>query len=292
LQPDARDATKLNVIAGEDEVGDLVKAFDEMLRRVHDTNVRLLESNEALRVQQVEREVLLRREREASRLKDEFLAAVSHELRTPLTSIIGYLELLGTSPGQVSAEAAGHIEVVSRNATRLQRMADDLGDADLVKLAGEAIEAARPAAEAKKLILTLEHDQRAVVRADANRIGQALDNLISNAIKFTPEGGKVNVLIENRDTGYRLHVTDTGFGIPASEQQRLFERFFRSTTASANNVAGTGLGLTIAKTIIDRHGGSIGFDSTEGEGTTFTISLPKRVEQYEAQPKRHEPLVA
>ena len=246
-------------------------------------------------------------QRQLDRLRDALIATVSHELRTPLTSIIGYLELLGTSPDQVSAEAVGYIEVVNRNATRLQRMVEDLlflaqldaggfsldlGDADLVKLAGEAIEAARPAAEAKKLILTLEHDQRAVVSADANRIGQALDNLISNAIKFTPEGGKVHVLIENRDTGYALHVTDTGFGIPASEQQRLFERFFRSTTASANNVPGTGLGLTIAKTIIERHGGSIGFDSTEGEGTTFTVSLPKRIEQYEEQPKRHEPLVA
>jgi PAS domain S-box-containing protein len=246
-------------------------------------------------------------QRQLDRLRDALIATVSHELRTPLTSIIGYLELLGASPDQVSAEAAGYIEVVSRNATRLQRMVEDLlflaqldagsfsldlGDADLVKLAGEAIEAARPAAEAKKLILTLEHDQRAVVSADANRIGQALDNLISNAIKFTPEGGKVHVLIESRDTGYTLHVTDTGFGIPASEQQRLFERFFRSTTASANNVPGTGLGLTIAKTIIERHGGSIGFDSTEGEGTTFTVSLPKRIEQYAEQPKRYEPLVA
>ena len=246
-------------------------------------------------------------QRQLDRLRDALIATVSHELRTPLTSIIGYLELLGTGPDQLSAEAAGYIEVVSRSAIRLQNMVEDLlflaqldagslsldlHDADLVELAGEAIEAARPAAEAKKLVLTLEHDQRAVVIADANRIGQALDNLISNAIKFTPEGGEVHVLIENRDTSYRLHVTDTGLGIPASEQERLFERFFRSTIASANNVPGTGLGLTIAKTIIERHGGSIGFDSTEGEGTTFTISLPKRIEQYDEQPKRHETLVA
>ena len=246
-------------------------------------------------------------QRQLDRLRDALIATVSHELRTPLTSIIGYLELLDTSPDQVSAEAADYIEVVSRNATRLQRMVEDLlflaqldagsfsldlGDADLVKLADEAIEAARPAAEAKKLIITLEHDQRAIVSVDANRIGQALDNLISNAIKFTPEGGKVHVLIESRDAGYALHVADTGFGIPASEQQRLFERFFRSTTASANNVPGTGLGLTIAKTIIERHGGSIRFDSAEGEGTTFTVSLPQRIEQSEEQPKRHEPLVA
>jgi PAS domain S-box-containing protein len=244
-------------------------------------------------------------QRQLDRLRDALIATVSHELRTPLTSIIGYLELLGTGPDQLSAEDAGYVEVVGRNAIRLQHMVEDLlflaqldagsfsldlGDADLVELAGEAIEAARPAAEAKNLILTLEHDQPALVSVDANRIGQALDNLISNAIKFTPEGGKVHLLIENRGSAYALHVRDTGYGIPASEQERLFERFFRSTTASANHVPGTGLGLTIAKTIIERHGGSIGFDSTDGKGTTFTISLPKRIAKDDERPKRHEPL--
>ena len=243
-------------------------------------------------------------QRQLDRLRDALIATVSHELRTPLTSIIGYLELLGTGPDQLSAEDAGYIEVVSRNATRLQHMVEDLlflaqldagsfsldlGDADLVELAREAIEAARPAAEAKKLTLMLEHRQPALVSADANRIGQALDNLISNAIKFTPEGGKVHLLIENHKNTHTLHVTDTGYGIPASEQQRLFERFFRSTTASANNVPGTGLGLTIAKTIIERHGGSIGFDSTEGEGTTFSVSLPKCIAQHDESPQSHEP---
>jgi PAS domain S-box-containing protein len=246
-------------------------------------------------------------QRQLDRLRDALIATVSHELRTPLTSIMGYLELLGTGPDQLSSEDAGYIEVVSRNAIRLQHMVEDLlflaqldagsfaldlEDADLVDLAGEAIEAAQPAAEAKNLILTLQHDQPALVNADCNRIGQALDNLISNAIKFTPAGGKVELLIENRDTTCALHVTDTGYGIPAAEQERLFERFFRSTTASINSVPGTGLGLTIAKTIIERHGGSISFDSTEGRGTTFTISLPKRIEQRSEQLKRHEPLVA
>jgi len=243
-------------------------------------------------------------QRQLDRLRDALIATVSHELRTPLTSIMGYLELLGTGPDQLSAEDAGYIEVVSRNATRLKHMVEDLlflaqldagsfsldlGDADLVELAREAIEAARPAAEAKKLTLMLEHRQPALVSADANRIGQALDNLISNAIKFTPEGGKVHLLIENHKNTHTLHVTDTGYGIPASEQQRLFERFFRSTTASANNVPGTGLGLTIAKTIIERHGGSIGFDSTEGEGTTFSVSLPKCIAQHDESPQSHEP---
>ena len=244
-------------------------------------------------------------QRQVDRLRDSLIATVSHELRTPLTSIVGYLELLGTGPDQLSAEDAGYVEVVGRNAIRLQHMVEDLlflaqldagsfslelGDADLVQLAGEAIEAARPAAEAKNLILALEHDQSAVVSADANRIGQTLDNLISNAIKFTPDGGKVKLLIENRGNAYTLHVTDTGYGIPASEQQRLFERFFRSTTASVNHVPGTGLGLTIAKAIIESHGGSIGFDSTEGKGTTFSVSLPQRIAQHEEWPPRREPV--
>jgi PAS domain S-box-containing protein len=243
-------------------------------------------------------------QRHLDRLRDALVATVSHELRTPLTSIIGYLELLGTGPQRLGAEDAGYIEVVARNAIRLQHMVEDLlflaqldagslslelTDADLVELAGEAIEAARPAAEAKNLVLTLEHDQQAIVRIDANRIGQALDNLISNAIKFTPEGGRVHLLIEDSNSTYTLRVADTGYGIPASEQERLFERFFRSTTASANNVPGTGLGLTIAKTIIERHGGSIGFESIEGKGTTFTISVPKPIAQRDEQPARREP---
>jgi PAS domain S-box-containing protein len=244
-------------------------------------------------------------QRQLDRLRDALIATVSHELRTPLTSIIGYLELLGTGPDQLSEEDAGYVEVVGRNAVRLQHMVEDLlflaqldagsfsldlADVDLVELAGEAIAAARPSAEAKNLVLTLDHDQSAVVSADANRIGQTLDNLISNAIKFTPEGGKVRVLIENRDTTYTLQVTDTGYGIPASEQQRLFERFFRSTTASAKHVPGTGLGLTIAKTIVESHGGSISFDSTEGKGTTFTLSLPKRIAPHDDPSKHRQPL--
>jgi PAS domain S-box-containing protein len=244
-------------------------------------------------------------QRHVDRLRDALVATVSHELRTPLTSIIGYLELIGTGPEGLSAEDAGYIEVVGRNAIRLQHMVEDLlflaqldagsfsldlADADLVELAGEAIVTARPAARAKNVVLTLEHDQQAIVTADANRIGQALDNLVSNAIKFTPEGGRVRLLIEDGGANYTLRVTDTGYGIPASEQERLFERFFRSTTATANNVPGTGLGLTIAKTIIDRHRGSISFDSIEGEGTTFTISLPKRSAQRGEQAPHHEPV--
>jgi len=240
-------------------------------------------------------------QRQLDRLRDTLIATVSHELRTPLTSIIGYLELLGTGPEQLNAEDAGYVEVVARNALRLRHMVEDLlflaqldaggfsldfGDANLVELAGEAIEAARPAAEAKKLQLTLEHDQPLIVRADRNRLGQALDNLISNAIKFTPEGGTVRVVIEDRDTTCSLHVTDTGCGIPVSEQPRLFERFFRSATAGASNVPGTGLGLTITKTIVESHGGSIGYDSTDGKGTTFTISLPKIVAEQDEQPSR------
>ena len=94
------------------------------------------------------------------------------------------------------------------------------------------------------------------------------------------------MVIEDRDTTCSLHVTDTGCGIPVSEQPRLFERFFRSATAGANNVPGTGLGLTITKTIVESHGGSIGYDSTDGTGTTFTISLPKIVAEQDEQPSR------
>ena len=113
-----------------------------------------------------------------------------------------------------------------------------------------------------------------VVVADPQRIEQLLANLISNAFKFTPSGGRVLVRARREGDRATLEVTDTGMGIPANEQQQLFERFFRTSTATANAIPGTGLGLAIAKAIAEKHHGSIAFESVEGAGTTFRVSLP------------------
>jgi PAS domain S-box-containing protein len=227
--------------------------------------------------------------RQVDKMKDALLATVSHELRTPLTSVIGYLDLLGTGDTPLNAEDANYLEIAQRNAGRLQHMVEDLlflarlddgafsldnSEIDFVQAASDAIASVRPFAETKRMTLDLDAPEHAYVRADGKRIGQALDNLISNALKFTPAGGNVCVAIDLRDDLVLVSVTDSGCGIPESEQDQLFERFFRSSTTA--HLPGTGLGLAIVKAIVEAHGGSITCDSAEDNGTTFTFSLPLR----------------
>jgi signal transduction histidine kinase len=226
---------------------------------------------------------------ESERLKDEFFALVSHELRTPLTSIIGYLELVLDDEEQLSPDARRFLEVVDRNAKRLLRLVGDMlfvaqveagrlslehEDVDLTAVASEAVDASRPAAERSGVRLTLETGEVGRLSGDRDRFGQMLDNLVSNAVKFTAEGGTITVRL--RDAGDRaiVEVADDGIGIPDAEQQRLFERFFRASTATRQAVPGAGLGLTIVKTIVEAHGGTIDVDSHEGEGTTVRVELP------------------
>ena len=229
--------------------------------------------------------------RQVEKMKDALLATVSHELRTPLTSIIGYLDLLGTGDTPLNAEDANYLEIAQRNAVRLQHMVEDLlflarlddgafsldsNRIDLVEAARDAIASVRPLAEIKQMTLELDAPDEAYVRADGKRIGQALDNLISNALKFTPPGGTVGVSIDVRDGLVLVSITDSGCGIPDGEQEQLFERFFRSSTTS--HLPGTGLGLAIVKAIVEAHGGSITCDSAESSGTTFTLSLPQQAQ--------------
>ena len=244
-----------------------------------------------------ERERLLAQEREQverlrelDRLKDVLIASVSHELRTPLTSIRGYLDLLREAEaGEFTHEQEQEfLEVVDRNARRLLRIVSDLlfvaqldaglvlerSAVDLGELARESVEAARPHAEAKAIELTLEHDSAPPVEGDRARLAQLLDNLISNALKFTRRGGRVTVRTVAADGKALLEVSDTGIGIPANDLARLFERFFRTRAASEGAIPGTGLGLSITKAIAEAHGGTIRVESREGVGTTFTVELP------------------
>ncbi len=225
--------------------------------------------------------------RQIDRIKDALVANVSHELRTPLTSIVGYLELMGTGDTPLGDDDARFLEVVRRNVARLQHMVEellfvgrvdaeglslDLDEVDVGELARNAIRSALPVAHAQSLTLELEEHGSAHAFADPKRIAQVFDNLISNAIKFTRPGGSVGVSVSTDEGEIVASVSDTGRGIPQSEQSRLFERFFRSSATS--DVPGTGLGLTIVRAIVEGHGGSLTFESTEGEGTTFTFLLP------------------
>ena len=226
--------------------------------------------------------------RELDRLKDEFVALVSHELRTPLTSITGYLELVQEDES-LSDESRTFLDVVDRNSRRLLRLVSDLlfvaqiesgrltlelGEANLQTIAADSVEALRPAAEAGSVDLRLDSVPVPALQGDPARLGQLLDNLVSNAVKFTPAGGRVVVAIGATGDDVVLAVSDTGIGVSVAEQRRLFDRFFRASAAQERAIEGTGLGLTISRAIVDAHGGSISFTSVEGEGTTFRVRLP------------------
>ncbi len=226
--------------------------------------------------------------READQLKDEFVALISHDLRTPLTSILGYLELT-LEDDELTELHRGYLDVVDRNARRLLRLVSDLlfvarleagqldlqhTEVDLAAVARQSVAEAEPRAAASGITLTCETELVPTMTADKGRIFQLLDNLVSNAIKFTPHGGDVRVSVTSAEGGVRLEVTDTGIGIASDEQRHLFERFFRSSAASERQIQGTGLGLYIARAIVEAHGGEISFESEAGRGTAFRIDMP------------------
>jgi PAS domain S-box-containing protein len=229
-------------------------------------------------------------ELEADRLKDEFFALVSHELRTPLTSIIGYLELVLEEPDALDPTTGRFLQVVERNARRLHRLVGDLlfvaqveagrlsldrAPVSLRQIVDESIEAARPRAEENGVVLAGRTAHVGDCDADPDRLAQMLDNLVSNAIKFTPAGGRVDIeLMAAEPDRAIVEVRDTGVGIPAAEQGRMFQRFFRSSTATESAIPGVGLGLAISRAIAEAHGGTIRFTSEEGRGATFQVDLP------------------
>ena len=246
--------------------------------------------------------------RETERMKDQFVSLISHELRTPLSSILGYLELVLEDEDQpLTPEQEKYLRTVERNAHRLQRLVGDLlftaqveagrfslqpEDVDLVAVVRAAEDTIGVTAAANGVEVSVEvPEESLVVAGDPLRLGQACDNLVSNAVKFTPAGGRVTLSVR---AGWRapdgsvtaqqgpdsipvaqLSVRDTGMGIPAGEQGQLFTRFFRASTAQRSAVAGVGLGLSITKAITTAHGGTLDLVSTEGQGTTFTLTLPR-----------------
>jgi signal transduction histidine kinase len=155
-----------------------------------------------------------------------------------------------------------------------KRVELDLEDVDVAELAARAVETMRPAAGEKGVTLEVVSDHPPAARGDAIRLTQVLDNLVSNAVKFTDEGGVVKVTINGNGDGLELVVKDTGIGVPPEEQGQVFTRFFRASTATKRAIPGTGLGLAISRALVEQHGGTISFSSREGEGTTVTVRLP------------------
>jgi len=225
----------------------------------------------------------------ADGLKNDFVASVSHELRTPLTSILGYTEfLLDENTGPLNDEQRRFLAIVNRSSGRLLRLVGDLlfiaqldatnlhlepAPLSLKRLVEEAVDASLPAATLKDLTLTMAASPVAELVGDPARLAQLLDNLIANAIKFT-HNGSVIVTLEELAGNAVIEVSDTGIGIPAADQPRLFQRFYRTPAATDQAIQGSGLGLSIAKAIAEGHGGTIECESVEHKGTTFRVYLP------------------
>jgi signal transduction histidine kinase len=230
-------------------------------------------------------------EREAERARDRFLALVSHELRTPLTAIMGFVEIvLEDEADKLEADQLRAVQVIGRNTRRLHRLVTDLlfvaqvdaqaaqlhrAPVDLGLLVTEAVDSFRLQALEAGIDLRADLERSATVLGDEDRLGQLLDNLVSNALKFTPNGGSVVVRLGPGEDGRaRLEVTDTGSGIAEDEQADVFEAFFRSPSAVAGHVPGVGLGLAVSRSIVRAHQGEIGVTSAPGAGTTFAVELP------------------
>jgi signal transduction histidine kinase/HAMP domain-containing protein len=238
------------------------------------------------------------KDREFDRLKDDFVATVSHELRTPLTSMMGFLEMIREGEaGELTDEQKRFLAIVYRSSERLQRLVGDLlfvarldasglqlqfGPVDVGEVARDVIESTAALARARSLELIAEVAPMPMVSADRERLVQLISNLVSNAIKFTPDGGRVTVRTFVDGSHAVIEVEDTGVGIPVAEQSRLFQRFFRSTTATAQAIPGTGLGLVISRAIAEAHGGSISARSETGSGSCFHVELPLEPEELAA----------
>ena len=248
------------------------------------------EANEHLVVAAVRAQTLTEEAETASHLKDEFLTTVSHEIRTPLNAILGWARMLESK--QLPPERAQHaIEAIGRSASALAHMIDDLldtsrilkgsirlalGPVDLAAVAQGALDAVRPLAATKKVHLGFDAVAGSrTVSGDADRLQQVIWNLLANAIKFTPEGGRVNVFLESASEHIEVRVVDTGCGISSDFLPHVFERFRQAEDATTQRHTGLGLGLGIVRQLVELHGGTVhGASPGVGRGATFTVRLP------------------
>ncbi|MFJ4170215.1 sensor histidine kinase [Paenarthrobacter sp. NPDC089714] len=218
--------------------------------------------------------------------KDDFVANVSHEFRTPLTSILGYVELILDDPHGLDPKYRMQLDIVRRNAERLLTLVSDLlsvrsgqiaiqpHTVDVVELVRSSVTSAEPRAAKAGIRLSMDVPPALEARVDSSRMSQVLDNLVSNAIKYSPDGGDVVVAAwEDQDYVF-CRVSDTGMGMTEEEASEVFTKFFRAGGVRNSAIPGVGLGLPISKAIVEAHGGSIELESEPGRGTTFTVKVP------------------
>ncbi|MFE4198358.1 sensor histidine kinase [Paenarthrobacter sp. NPDC056912] len=218
--------------------------------------------------------------------KDDFVANVSHEFRTPLTSILGYVELILDEPHGLDAGSRNQLDIVRRNAERLLTLVSDLlavrsgqiviqpHAVDVAELVRGSVNSAEPRAAKAGIRLSMDVPDALEAHVDSSRIAQVLDNLVSNAIKYSPDGGDVQVAAWEDSDFVFCRVTDTGMGMNEEEQAEAFTKFFRAGGVRNSTIPGVGLGLPISKAIVEAHGGTITLQSEPGRGTTFTVKMP------------------
>jgi signal transduction histidine kinase len=258
--------------SGPGEVGELTAAFNHMAEELERQRRELQSQNELLR--------------ESERRKSELVRIVSHELRTPLASILGFTSVL-LNREVAPEEQRRYLEIIDREGRRLSDLLNDFLDAerldeghlllehellDVSRVVAEQVRLFEGQSEKHKLDMVLP-SKPLTVRGDPHRLAQVVGNLLSNAIKYSPEGGTVHVVAEQENGMVRVSVRDEGLGIPDDQQERVFVKFFRGD-APASGIPGTGLGLTIARSVVEAHGGSMNFESGRGVGSVFWLELP------------------
>jgi signal transduction histidine kinase len=218
--------------------------------------------------------------------KDDFVSNVSHEFRTPLTSILGYVELLLDEGDELPESVVDPLKIIRRNSERLLGLVSDLlasrsgqlvvspQAVDVAELVRASVSAAIPRATAANVQLRTDAPGRLDAHVDSARMSQVLDNLVSNAIKYSPNGGDVTVSLGSEGTNLVCRVTDTGMGMSDKDQSEVFTKFFRTDNVRNTSIPGVGLGLSISKAIVEAHGGTIQLRSALGHGTTFTVRVP------------------
>jgi signal transduction histidine kinase len=280
-----------------DTLGDLAEGINCMVDQL---NAGARTHHEQL----VELDRLYREASEALQLRDEFLLVASHELRTPLTSLSLTLQMMERKPPSALEAPKEPLQRARRQVTSLTSLVDDLldvgriqqghlelrqGPVSLGSLLAEVIASFRPLSPRHHLTLELPQGEF-LVKGDAARLTQVFNNLLDNAIKYSPEGGAVRVKLTRSEGAARVSVSDEGVGIPAEQFPELFERYFRARTTTAKSFGGLGLGLYITRNLVERHGGRIDVQSEVNRGTTFVVTLPelREAQREVALPPRQE----
>jgi signal transduction histidine kinase len=268
-------------VASGDEVARLAEAFNRMMAELRQRHLRLVESQEDYRR-------LYEKLQELYRLKSVFVADASHHLRTPLTVIGGEIEIALRQERQ-AREYEEVLHVIADETKQLGKIVDNLltlgkaeagnlvfwqEEVDLTEICSRQIKKARLLAKDQGLQMKAELATGCLISGDPNRLAELVFNLLENAVKYTPAGGALTVMLENTPGQAVLKVVDTGAGIAADEIGKIFERFYRGQHTRAQ-VKGAGLGLAICKSIAEAHGGAIRVTSVVGKGSTFEVTLPR-----------------